>query len=255
VTESPCPPLPKLRLPEIVHRRQWVGEILGKGLSQGEEVTAAVVRYLAVELNTASNDELSFEAVFETLIQYRGQRFDTGFVELLAAQIAGRYDEIRQGALALYSRPERKEWVALEIQQLVPCVWRDNRPGQQITLYALNGHPAGHTLVQRVPESWLSFLAYRIGFTKRYRYPEEPWMLTGLRLWGYIVPADDASLVFEQWQICKPMKEWNSLALRRRLRYCRPREAPEADQCPFDFEIECNECQKRRTECPAAINP
>lgn len=219
----------------------------------GSTLDVLLAKRLANQLNTASDDSMPFQSLFDTFAQYEGKGLDIDSAAILSMQIAGREDELKDGALKLYSHPVKEEWVPLEIIAVTPAPWREGEAGQEIELLALGGHPAGHTLRKVVPEPWLNYLAYQVGFSRRRRYPEEPWMFTGLRLWGYLVPDEDnTQLQFENWGVSDKLKSQNSKIVAYRVRFYN-KSGEEDPYCPMEYEHDCCECHIRSDQCPGAI--
>ena len=242
---------PRRSLGPALERQHWVREHLGVYVDRAIDVFMA--KRLAAQLNTASDDTMPYDHLFETFAQYEGRTMTPAFVEVMAMQIAGREDELVHGPLMIYSHPVREEWVPLEVVDVQPTPWRDGAAGQELTFLALGGHPSGHTLRKKVPESWLTFLAYQIGFSQRSRYADEPWMLIGLRLWGYLVPDEDHSILqFTHWGVNDELKSANSKIVRYRVRFLNNR-GVEDPFCPMDFDHDCNVCTVRSDKCPGAV--
>ncbi len=241
---------PSRKLDPVFSTRDWILCVLN--LYTGETITADLAKRFAHELNSVTDGDMLFEPLVFTFLQYEGTTLTSGFAAILAMQIAARRDELDKGPLLLYTQPVRSEWVPLEIQGLTSCVWRNNERGIKLDLLAMGGHPAGHVLTKKVPESWLAFLAYQMGCSRRLTYPHEPWVLTWLWLWGYLVPdADGAMLNFVKWGVPPWMQKRNKEILRRRLRFTIT-PTPVDPICEYDFDWDCNSCTKGRHECPAS---
>lgn len=245
---------PRISLITLRQRRADVEEVFQRYIDTPIDVVLA--RRLAMELSSFSDGQLPFDLMFDSMAQYVGRVLDQVLIDILSMQVAGRFKEAKTSVLKAFTYPERSEWVPLEITHTAPYAWRGRYPGTALTLYAWGGQPAGHSLVKQVPDSWLRYLAYVIGFSKRWRYEDEPWALRGLMMWGYLVPDEEATaLNFEKWEMSKQMKSTNTAMVRRRMRFQARKEIPEDALCPFDYDHSCCECEKRRTECLAAIYP
>jgi len=225
----------------------------------GERLSPDLCKRLAWNIEGAV--DASRNHVYQTLMQYEGRVLNDRWCNLLSRQVVARLGELKSGVLQLFDRPIREEWVALEVYQVDACEWGDNQPGVLMNLYALTGHPAGHVLQKKFPESWLSFLAYRIGYSRRIQYDQEPHMLTGFRFWGYLKPSqrDPNELEFDDWQIDAKLKKANQSIIKLRHRFdMEPERIPDGKEdeysCPIDSESYCSECSCSVRECCAAYN-
>ena len=226
----------------------------------GEKLTSELCKRIAWNVEGAL--EVSANLCYQTLMQYEGKVLDSKWCALLARQLVARQDELDVGVLQLFDRPIRDEWVALEIYKLTACQWRDHGQGMLIDLYCLTGHPAGHTLKKKFPEGWLSFLAYRIGYSRTVRYEHDPQELVGLRFWGYLLAArrDPNDLDFEDWKIDVKLKRDNQSILRLRHRFDVAPEKLSGEiesakySCPIDSDNYCSQCECSVDSCRAAYN-
>jgi hypothetical protein len=183
-----------------------------------------------------------------TFLQYANRPVDERFARVLARQLAARAKTLTRGPLLAYERPVKPEWVYLEVTGLKAALWRGEKSGVDLQLDALSGHPAGNLLHLKVPISWLSFLAYRIGFSRRVRYDDEPRLFVGLRFLGYLKPRlDSTEPDFEDWFIDKQCKKHNVQIIKLRTRF-----SYEKAECPFDFSHDCWSCTKDVASCPAS---
>ncbi len=215
----------------------------------GEVVTDQLAVHWAEEFAAALRaNAAKQERLRCTFAQYVGSKIDDHFVHVLSMQIAARESELGSNMLVVYDRPARPEWVALSVTSVKPAVWRDDKPGVEFTMEALSGHPAGHTLHRKFPRNWLNFLAYKVGFSRRIQYDDEPRLFVGFRFLGYLRPRPDSTEVdFDAWFITTALKKHNVeiIKLRTRLEY-------DKAECPFHFEHQCYNCPKRLNECPAS---
>ncbi len=220
----------------------------------------SLCRRITSNVHMALNDpRIDADHLFQTLMQYEGRQLDDKWCDLLARQIVARQEELRAGVLHLFERPIRDEWVPMEIYEVEECEWRDRPEGQALTLYCLAGHPAGHRLVKRVPENFLAFLAYRVGFNRRMVYEHEPKCFVGFRLWGLLKVGRGDELDFEEWMVDSPMKKWNQTIHKRRSRFdvdtWQMSDARAAEySCVYDEQHYCSECRRRVDECVAVPN-
>ncbi len=218
-------------------------------------LTRELCHVLAHNLHFAFDTDVLVDDIFQTLLQYVGHPLDDRWSDILARQLVARQKELRLGVLQLYERPSRDEWVPIEVRRLTPCVWREDRNGQFMELYCLGGHPAGHTLKKKVPEAWLSYLAYKVGFSRNMPYDQDPYMFVGLRFWAYLQAARRGAndLDFEEYQLGSQLRSHNRLIIARRSRFdFRPGSEPRDCSCPFDLDCYCSDCTHSVDECVAS---
>lgn len=221
---------------------------------RGLAVTSDVARAVAARANTYFDDKINFDFMFETLHQYRGRTLDDEFIRLLALQLVSRRDELRGGALTLFSKPIKEEWVALELTDVQEAAWREQERGALLKLFAFSGHPAGHCLQKKVPERWLNFLAYQVGFTRRRRYEDLPWTLIGTRFWGFLVPDEKAdTLNFTAWFVTPAFLKMNREVIAFRTRH-NQNTGVDKPGCPYEHNWDCDQCQHKESECPGSIH-
>lgn len=221
---------------------------------QGLTVDLDVARAVAARANTYFDDTISFDFMVETLHQYRGRVLDADFIQLLALQLVARRRELKTGALTLYTKPIKAEWVALELTDLQETTWRVTEAGQLLKLFAFSGHPAGHRLEKKVPTPWLNFLAYQVGFTRRRRFEGFPWTLIGTRFWGYLTPDPQAdTLNFTAWFVTPAFLKMNREIIAYRTRQ-NQNTGVEKPECPHDHNWDCDQCPHKEDECPGSIH-
>ena len=221
---------------------------------RNESMSIEVARAMASRVVTYFDDEVSYPFLVETLIQYKGGLMDEAFLQTLALQLVSRREELDRAPLTLYHKPIRSEWVALELIGTQETTWRDNERGIALELFALNGHPAGHTLTKKVPENWLNFLAYQVGFSRTRRYGFEPWTLIGVKFWGYLVPDAKAdTLNFAAWFVTPAFVKMNREIIRLRTRF-NPNTGVEKPECPQGHAETCDQCNEKEQVCLASIH-
>ena len=215
----------------------------------------ALTAHFLVEQET-----LSVDMLYQTLLQYEGRVLTNEWCDLVTRQIVARASELGM-PLQLFERPIRDEWVALEVHNAEQCAWRDTSAGVLLTFYCLTGHPAGHRLSKKFPESWLAWLAYRIGYSRRLPYDYDYTQLIGLRIWAFLLRAQQGrtGLDFEEWKIDPRVKKTNQSILRKRMRFevdlsRIPDSQLEDYTCPFEYEHYCSECQQTDNVCVASYH-
>jgi hypothetical protein len=213
---------------------------------------------IATNLYSSTGERYPFDHIRQTLFQYKDQFLLPEEVDRLARQLTARSAEWRRGPILPYKGPARAEWVAVEIRSVERAEWKSGKAAQTLGMYCLTGHPAGVTIPKKVPEGWLSFLAYRIGFSRRKTYDYDPRHFLGLRFWAYIRPKDDG-YDFEEWEVDSRILKDNKLIIAKRLRFDleapindRQEKAYELAACQYDFQHYCFECTKTARECVAS---
>jgi len=220
----------------------------------GLTIDLDVARAIAARANTYFDDAISFDFMFETLHQYCGARLDDVFIRKLALQLVARRRELQQGPLALFTKPIKEEWVALELTDLQEALWRGTDAGHILKLFAFSGHPAGHRLEKKVPSAWLNFLAYQVGFSRRRRYEELPWTLIGTRFWGYLVPDQRADVLnFTAWFVTPAFLKMNREVISFRTRF-NPNTGVDKPECPWGHDWECDQCHHKEDECLGSLH-
>lgn len=198
--------LPPNRLADIDARSALLSSILQA--VQGAKVDIPLIDCLAARLFTVLEvDNLEIKHIKNTLFQYDGTLLTPELCALLSRQFAARCWELPYGPLNIYVRPVRPEWIPVEIVAMTPVLWRDAYPGQELKLYCMSGHPAGHTLSKRVSDSWLRKLAYTVGYNRRLQFEGESADLVGLRFWGRAVANEDGEFDFDEMNIDAKLKK------------------------------------------------
>lgn len=237
------PELPKIKLRKRIDEVALVIDVLERLRRDG--ITAESSRRSANSISTLL--DLPFDTVAQTLWQYVDKPFQP---TMLAWQLAGRHWELHLGPLLPYSSPVRSEWLPMRIDNTTDTVWKESKPGQALSLFIAGGHPAGHYLLKKVPQSWLGFLAYRIGYTRRRLYDDNPKNLRGLWFFGYASPdSEGASLDFSEWALSPEMKAYNSIIVGLRTRFDHDK-----SECPFDYGHDCVDCPHTTQQCVASVN-
>lgn len=255
---APAVKLPKVKLSELDGQHADLFRMLSVFCSVPLTDEACV--RIAANLLVAFNERYPYENIRQTVFQYKGMRLLPEEVDKLALQIVARQEELLRGVLLPYRGPTRAGWSLVEIVEVRNVVWKGDRQGRELHLKCLTGHPAGVTVVKKVPDGWLSFLAYRIGFTRRRVYDYNPLHFVGLRIWAYLKP-DEETYDFEEWEVNSAILKRNKAIILRRMRD--DLEAPINDRqeaeyeraaCPFAFDHPCFSCPKHAAQCDASIH-
>ncbi len=245
--DSTLPALPTFKVENIARTAVDLADLFNVRLGQvvTHEISLRWAQEVAILLDCA---KVQVNYLVETFRQYVGQKIDRPFVRLLSEQLAARERELETGPLMDFVQPTKTEWVPIEVLDVEQTSWRDNKPASLFTMRALGGHPAGHILRRKFPNSWLNFLAYRVGFSRRFLYDLEPRHFIGLRFWGYVVPQEGSTeIVFEDLNINPAFRKTNQQIIKLRTRF-----EHDAAECPFDYHHTCFKCTVEKSQCPAA---
>lgn len=252
------PKLPRLRADLEQHHVELL-ELFLRHVGTALDSTAA--NRIAQESQYILGGDVTAEPIFQTLMLYAGRKVESRWCDLIARQLTARIAELKGGPLQIFERPLQDEWVPLEIYSMKGCLWRESSNGQSITFYCLAGHPAGHRLTKKIPERWLAWLAYQIGYSRRIPYDYDPTELIGMQLWGYLKAAaeEDNDLDFQHWQVSNGQKKHNRAILRLRRRFdIEPHKVPDDKvgeySCPFELDTYCSQCRYPVAMCIASPN-
>ncbi len=172
--------------------------------------------------------------------------------ERWAWQLVGRHAELLTGPLVMFRQVTTPHWELLEIRSARRVV-KDGKDRAGLQLFSLSGQAAGQLFDQLVPGGYLRHIAYQIACNRVLNYDDErPWLLTGMRFWGYVEPPEDVEnpeLRITHIVPSAQQKKQNADKLRLRLRY----ELDAGPDCPYDLSHSCDECPKGITQCQAAI--
>jgi hypothetical protein len=243
------PPIPRLNVDKIVGRARALADYFSH--LQGRQVSPVLAASTGAVIARHCGYPDAHNCV-QTMMQYVGETVTPELITMLSTQFAGREPDLASMPLVGYSRPERPEWIAMEVQTCQACTWRSSDPGVQFRLYCFNGHPAGHTVVRKFPEAFLHYFAYQVGWSRRTEFDGDARHFVGLRFWGYLVPVPDSDEVrFDDWGLTPAFKKHNRQLIALRTRY--DVDEPKAE-CPRDYDHHCFECPVRKAECPATLN-
>ncbi len=215
-------------------------------------ISKDIARQLALRADFIFEKMEIFNNVFPMILQFESQVLTAVVADTLARQIAARVAELEARVVPVFQSIVVPEWTPLEIIGIKDATWKEDQKGQQFTFLCLSGTAAGHAVVRKFPEKWLSFLAYQIGFNKRMNYNYEPKVFIGLRISGLLMASqrDEGQTDITEWRISAHMKKRNVAILKLRTRFDKlHKEGPE---CPKGFDNDCSECMKVSTECDAS---
>jgi hypothetical protein len=198
---------------------------------------------------------IKFDNLYQTLLQYADKPLSVGLCHTISRQLAVRRSELGSSVIQACPAPVYNEWIPVEIYRMDKCSWMDGKPGVSISMYCLGSSVAGNMLVKRVPESWVSFLAYNIGFNRRLQYDYNPKQLIGLRIWSYVIPNPEKPdlMDFADWGIDPQMRKHNRAIILKRNRFEIEDDGSGNCSCPFDYEHYCHDCSKTSCDCIASI--
>lgn len=254
--------LPRIKLDEIdnvyIYLHRLFDDYHGQPLSRDSCHRLADLICSSVRPFVALDSEVA-----QTILQYEGRVLSARASQVIVRQLAARIDDLRKGPLQPFERPIRDEWVPMEVERMEPCLWKEEDEGYILHLFCLAGHPSGHLLQKKVPETWLAWLAYQIGFSRRLPYTYEPEMFIGLRFWGYLLAEESEGhgiLNFEKWDISPALRKYNRVIILRRSRLDLGLDDYDEEgrklihSCPFDFEHYCSDCSVDVNDCVASYN-
>lgn len=245
---SDLPAVPKVKLADVLIDGSTVISLLRRKLQQ--ELTEDLASYLANGIAEALEHGAT-PNIFETLLQYRGQIIDSRFCSTIGMQFAARQEELYKGFLLKFDRPLKKEWVAIEIVDIVETPWisrRGTEGGAELFMVALTGHPAGHPLRRKFPLRWLNGFAYKLGFSRRTPYDQEIRHFVRMHFWGYLAPQEGNEIVFEDVAIPSRELKHNKHIIKLRTRF-----DYEKAECHLNHQHLCWECPESRKTCSASI--
>lgn len=213
---------------------------------------------IATSLMASTGDIFHYENIRQTVWQYKDMRLLADEASTLARQWASRADEWYQGLILPYRGPTKAGWVCIEVVNTASVPWKSDKAGQLLTLYCLTGHPAGYVVEKKVPDAWLNYLAYQVGFSRKRVYDYDARHFLGLRFWAYLTPKDD-TYDLQEWEVTPKLLARNREIIAKRMRHDleapindRQERAYEKAACPFDFDHYCFDCTKTCSECPAS---
>lgn len=245
--ETSLPPLPRFKLKEVIALAKDLEPTFQSKV--GQIVTDSLASRWAYEVHLATDHPLV--NLTSTFQQYKGVPVSLALAKTLAWQVASRGNELDRGILLSYSRPTKPEWVACEISSISDAVWRETDLGTCFHLFALAGHPAGHVLQRKVPNTWLNWFAYQVGFSRAMVFDRDPRHFVGLRFWGFLKPKlDSPDVEFTAWELTPEFSKYNKAIIKLRTRFEHGKV-----ECPKAFDHLCWDCSVRRSECPASCRP
>jgi hypothetical protein len=244
-------PLPSLRIRDLEAGRQRLLSFL-ESYDNNEPLTRERVIAMApmvTELMLLPEGVVS--NVVDSMLPYCGD-FGAYDKRTLAYQLSGRAQSLKLHPLQPFYRPTHDQWVPLEVLATVPATWNGTKPGTDVKFLALAGQPAGHQLVRVFPTSYFRFLAYKVGFNRKYQYNDDPRWLIGFRFWLHLKRAtdDNPRLEFDDWQMSPWMLKHNRAIIKLRCRF----EVEDADDCPHGRTDECVDCPLGVKECHASTH-
>jgi hypothetical protein len=189
-----------------------------------------------------------YAQIKQTLLQLIGHRPSKPQMTRLGWQLVGRQEEMDRRPIPMVDTPAANGWVAVRIDSMSDISWSDDKPGYSLNMFVLSGSAAGFTIKRNVPAGWTRFIAYKVGFSRRMEYQDEPKHLIGLVLWAYAVSKPEG-LEMTAWNIDDKMLKHNKAILKLRNRHF----FDDGPECPFELDTECVECTRLTHECQASI--
>jgi len=212
----------------------------------------SVAVIVAHKLSAVFEEEYPVANIQQTLLlQLRPTITDT-WVSFIGRQLAARAEELTVGPIMVFEQFALDEWLTVEISAAEPSVWKDSKPGFKLSVYILDGRPAGHTLKRNFPASWLVGKAYEMGFSMRRQYDDDATGLVGLRAEVYAVrDKESGEPTFEKWLVPAGIEKWNKEIITKRMRFEVFTRSGD-DPCPYEYEHYCKECPVSYIDCHAS---
>jgi hypothetical protein len=249
---------PKIKIDKIqVSTASWANKL---GRFRGHRLTTDIITNLV-----RSHQEhlpLSDRPIWLSLMQYEGKLLADKWIQIIASQLAAREHEWEFYTIMPFESVLTPEWVLVSIDDVKPCVLGSNKQGTELHLKAMYGKPAGHMLIKRVPTSWLSFLAYRMGYSRRITYNLDPRYFTGLMIWMYVIPDPNNPKGFDisSWAVTNKVKVNNRSVIVRRHRFDYPDAIFKRDgtvnedyDCHLGLDCSCEDCTVPAQQCNASL--
>jgi hypothetical protein len=215
-------------------------------------LSEAVVATVAPKLSAVLNSEYPVANIHQTLLLQLRPVITDAWVSFIGRQLAARSDELNVGPIMIYEQFAFDGWLAVEISGAEPSVWKDNKPGFKLSVYILDGNPAGHILKRNFPASWLVGKAYEMGFSMRRQYDDDATGLVGLRARVFAVrDKESGEPTFEKWLVPSGMEKWNKEIITKRMRFEVFTRSGD-DPCPYEYDHYCNECPVSYIDCHAS---
>jgi len=170
---------------------------------------------------------------------------DAGMLHV-AARLAGNLEALRAGQAVrlLPSVPMSDTWYAVRITNAISKKLRSNN-GAEVTFNVLNGMPAAMQIAQHVPEYHFRRLFYNLGITGKYEQRAIHYRnFVGLYCMIRLKTVEDGVAI-------EDISGKSSLRTRNKKLYNMRHVARE---CPFDYDISCEACDKTVYECAAATH-
>jgi hypothetical protein len=205
---------------------------------------------------------LSDRPIWLSLMQYEGKMLADKWIQVIATQLAAREHEWAHYAIMPFEAVLTPEWVLVSIDDVKPCELGNHKQGTELHLKVLYGKPAGHMLIKRVPTSWLSFVAYRIGYSRRITYNLDPRYFTGLMIWMHVMPDPRNAKGFDisSWAVTNKVKVNNRSVIVRRHRFDYPDALFKRDgsinpdyDCHLELDCSCEDCIVPAQRCNASL--
>jgi len=207
---------------------------------------------LSSSIGEVFDSEYAVSNIRQTLLQLLRPVITEAWIAFIARQFAARRSELVTGPIMIFAQLSLAEWLHVEIVQAEDSAWKDNKPGIKLSMYVLDGRPAGYVLRRNFPAGWITGKAYEMGFSRAKVYDYEPSSLVGLRSYVHaIIDPRTSEPSFDEWTMPKPLKAYNKTVIAKRMRFdSPPRNGDEL--CPFEFNHSCNECMKTYAQCHAS---
>jgi hypothetical protein len=239
----------KKRLLKLDNRQAQIRTVLQPFVSG--PLSEAVAATVASKISAIFDEEYPVVNIHQTLLLQLRPVITDAWVWFIGRQFAARSDELVVGPIMVFEQFALDEWLTVEISAAEPSIWKDNKPGFKLSVYILDGRPAGHILKRNFPASWLVGKAYEMGFTMRRQYDDDATELVGLRAEVFAVrDKESGEPTFEKWLVPSGIEKWNKEIITKRMRFDVFTRSGD-DPCPYEYDHYCKECPASYIECHA----
>lgn len=242
--------IPRIKLQQVDRLTSIFASLLPRG---GAVLTLIDIQRLTdrVERDPIKALEgLSVAHLRTTLCQYVGKAMTGRVANLIARQLAARFNDV-----CIMPLPAFQEiapgWAAFEVVDAKAMPWRETDYGHTYTLYTLTGRMAGMTFDKKFPDGWLRGLAYKLGYSRRNVYSDNGRDMIGFRFWARVAVSERDPKIPEIVDIVADAQvlKHNKAIVKKRVRL---EKDLEDDPCPNAFEHPCSECTVTAAECGAS---
>lgn len=206
---------------------------------------------------------LQYDAISESLRTFAGKTLtETECVNLIHRLLGNKWTLKENKPVKPYRQIEGKEWVPVQIMQMVSKPNLKKGEGYEITLKVLAGFPTTETTKTWWSIAYCRFVSWKM-FGMRKKYPTDnrkrevfiyksPLDMVTLRLSGLIdYDKSERGLLFVEFVATSSLMHWNKEQMRFRARKLPKYACPRA----YPITLACNACPVGYLECRAGCHP